>query len=307
MRTVRSIAELRAALAGPRSAGSRIGLVPTMGAFHEGHLSLMLRAREECDLVVISLFVNPAQFNEEADLAAYPRDERRDMRLGEAMGVDLVFAPPVEEMYPDGFATTVSVAGLSEVLEGAHRGRRHFDAVTTVVAKLFNIVGPDVAYFGQKDAQQALLIRRMVRDLAMPLRVEVCPIVREDDGLAMSSRNVHLRGADRQRAVALHRSLRAAREAITAGERDAAKVRAQALSVLGEAGVEAEYLELVTPEGLEPVTRVEGEVLAVVAARVGGTRLIDNERIQPLFAVDSEAEEREARAPTASGLAEHVA
>jgi pantoate--beta-alanine ligase len=307
MKTLRSIAELRAALAAPRSAGSRIGLVPTMGAFHEGHLSLMLRAREECDLVVISLFVNPAQFNEEADLAAYPRDERRDMRLAEAMGVDLVFAPPVEEMYPDGFATTVSVAGLSEVLEGAHRGRRHFDAVTTVVAKLFNIVGPDVAYFGQKDAQQALLIRRMVRDLAMPLLIEVCPIVREGDGLAMSSRNVHLRGADRQRAVALHRSLRAAREAIAAGERDAAKVRAQALAVLGEAGVEAEYLELVTPEGLEPVTRVEGEVLAVVAVRVGGTRLIDNERIQPLFAVDSEAEEREARAPTASGLAEHVA
>ncbi|HTX32465.1 MAG TPA: pantoate--beta-alanine ligase [Solirubrobacteraceae bacterium] len=307
MRTLRSIDELRAALAGPRSDGARIGLVPTMGAFHEGHLSLMLRAREECDVVVISLFVNPAQFNEAADLAAYPRDERRDMRLAEAIGVDFVFAPGVEEMYPDGFATTVAVAGLSEVLEGAHRGRGHFDAVTTVVAKLFNIVAPEVAYFGQKDAQQALLIRRMVRDLAMPLRLEVCPIVREGDGLAMSSRNVHLRGGDRERATALHRSLLEAREAIAAGERDAATIRARALAVLVDAGVEAEYLELVTPEGLEPVTRVEGEVLAVVAARVGGTRLIDNERIQPLFAIDSEAPGPETGSAKASGLATHVA
>jgi pantoate--beta-alanine ligase len=307
MRTLRTVDELCAALAGPRSTQARIGLVPTMGAFHEGHLSLMLRAREECDVVVISLFVNPAQFNEAADLEAYPRDERRDMRLAEAVGVDYVFAPAVEEIYPDGFATTVSVAGLSEVLEGAHRGRRHFDAVTTVVAKLFNIVGPDVAYFGQKDAQQALLIRRMVRDLAMPLRVEVCPIVRERDGLAMSSRNVHLRGADRERAAALHRSLQVVRDAVAAGERDAATIRTRALAVLSDAGIEVEYLELVTPEGLAPVTRIEGEVLAVVAARVGGTRLIDNERIQPLFAVGSGTQERETRSGAVSGLTKHVA
>ena len=307
MRTARTIEELRAALAAPRSAGARIGLVPTMGAFHEGHLSLMLRAREECDVVVLSLFVNPAQFNEASDLAAYPRDERRDLRLAEAVGVDYVFAPSVEEMYPDGFLTTVSVAGLSEVLEGAHRGQRHFDAVTTVVAKLFNIVGPDVAYFGQKDAQQALLIRRMVRDLAMPLQVQVCPIVRETDGLAMSSRNVHLMGADRTRAASLHRSLSVVQEAVAAGEREVASIRARALALLHQAGIEVEYLELVTPEGLEPVNRIEGEVLAVVAARVGGTRLIDNERIQPLVAVGSGAQKREKRSASAPGLAKNVA
>ncbi len=304
MRTVRTINELRSALAGPRSASARIGLVPTMGAFHEGHLSLMRQARAECDVVVISLFVNPAQFNEAGDLAAYPRDEQRDARLAAAAGVDYVFAPSVAEMYPDGFITTVSVAELSEVLEGVQRGRRHFDAVTTVVTKLFNIVAPDVAYFGQKDAQQALLIRRMVSDLAMPVTIEVCPTIREADGLAMSSRNVHLTGPDRTRALALHRSLQVAREAVAAGERDAASIRARARHVLGEAGIEAEYLELVTPEGLEPVSRVEGEVLAVVAARVGGTRLIDNERIGPLFAVDADAEPE---ASSAAGVAENVA
>jgi pantoate--beta-alanine ligase len=268
-----------------------------MGAFHEGHLSLMRRARRECDVVVISLFVNPAQFNDATDLAAYPRDERRDTRLAEAAGVDYVFAPPVEEIYPDGFATTVSVAGLSEVLEGIERGRHHFDAVTTVVAKLFNIVGPDVAYFGQKDAQQALVIGRMVRDLAMPLTIDVCPTVRESDGLAMSSRNLRLAGPDRTRAAALHRALEAAREVVATGERDVASVRARGLEVLAGAGIEAEYLELVTPDGLEPVTRIEGEVLAVVAARVGGTRLIDNERIAPLFAVPAETGEADADEP----------
>ncbi len=280
MRTVRTIDEVRKALAGPRSAGARIGLVPTMGAFHEGHLSLMRRAHEACDVVVVSLFVNPAQFNQAADLATYPRDEQRDTQLAEAIGVDYMFAPIVEEMYPAGFSTTVSVSGLSEPLEGEQRGRRHFDAVTTVVAKLFNIVQPDVAYFGQKDAQQALLIRRMAADLAMPLQIEVCPTVREADGLAMSSRNVLLSSADRHRASALHRSLERIRHAVAEGERDADAARAQALAELDAAGVQPDYLELVTAQGLTPVERIEDEVLAVVAARVGDTRLIDNELIQ---------------------------
>jgi pantoate--beta-alanine ligase len=282
MRTVRTIDELRAALLEPRRAMARIGLVPTMGAFHAGHLALMRRAREESDVVVVSLFVNPDQFNEAGDLAAYPRDEERDIALAERAGVDCVFAPSVAEMYPEGFATTVSVAGLSEVLEGAHRGRAHFDAVTTVVAKLFNAVGPGVAYFGQKDAQQALLVERMVRDLAFPVRIEVCPTVREPDGLAMSSRNRRLSDRDRARARALHRSLELVRQAVAAGEQDPDAARACALTELADAGVEPDYLELVTPDGLAPVTRIDDVVLALVAAQVGETRLIDNELIHPL-------------------------
>ncbi|MBV9473235.1 MAG: pantoate--beta-alanine ligase, partial [Solirubrobacterales bacterium] len=188
MRTVRTVAELRAELATSRRAGLTIGLVPTMGAFHEGHLSLMRRARTQCEVVVVSLFVNPAQFNDTADLERYPRDERHDAQLAADVGVDYLFAPPPAEVYPPGFATTVSVRGLTETLEGRHRGSRHFDGVTTVVTKLLNIVGPDVAYFGRKDAQQALVIGRLVRDLDMPVRIEVCPTVRDRDGLALSSR-----------------------------------------------------------------------------------------------------------------------
>jgi pantoate--beta-alanine ligase len=280
MRTLRRIEELRLALTEPRSAGARIGLVPTMGAFHEGHLSLMRRARAECEIVVISLFVNPAQFNEAGDLAAYPRDEEGDTRLAEAVGADYLFAPAVDEMYPPGFSTTISVAGLSEILEGEKRGRSHFDAVSTVVAKLFNIVAPDIAYFGQKDAQQALLIRHMVRDLAIPVRIEICPTMREPDGLAMSSRNVLLSSSDRRRAVALHRSLTRIRQSVADGERDPAAVRQQGLAELEAAGVDPDYLELVTPRGLTRVKHIEDEVLALVAARVGDTRLIDNELIQ---------------------------
>jgi pantoate--beta-alanine ligase len=279
MRTLRRIAELRSALSETRRAGQRIGLVPTMGAFHDGHLSLMRRARAECDVVVVSLFVNPTQFNEADDLTAYPRDEERDSELAEQAGVDYLFVPPVQEMYPSGFATTVSVSGLGDVLEGEHRGRRHFDAVATVVAKLLNIVGPDAAYFGQKDAQQALVIQRMVRDLALAPRIVVCPTVREADGLAMSSRNRRLSGADRRRAAALHRALERLREAVTAGERDPTAARAQALAELDAAAIEPDYLEIVTPDGLSPVTSIEGEVLAVIAARVNGIRLIDNELI----------------------------
>jgi pantoate--beta-alanine ligase len=281
MNVIRSVAELRAQLLEPRRAGPRIGLVPTMGAFHEGHLSLMRRAREDCDLVVVSLFVNPAQFNDAGDLDAYPRDPKRDAELATEIGVDYLFAPPVDEVYPSGFATTVSVAGLTETLEGVHRGRAHFDGVTTVVTKLFNIVSPDVAYFGQKDAQQAAVIRRLVRDLDIPVAIEVCPTVRETDGLAMSSRNVHLSSADRARATALHRALRAAADAVRAGERDPGAARERALAELTSADIEPEYVELVSADTLAPLPRIAGDVLAVLAAPVGGTRLIDNEPIQP--------------------------
>jgi pantoate--beta-alanine ligase len=282
MRTLRTVAEVRAALAEPRRVGQLIGLVPTMGAFHDGHLSLMRRARADCDVVVVSLFVNPAQFNEARDLDAYPRDEARDAELAAEAGVDVLFAPAADEVYPPGFTTAVSVAGVTETLEGSHRGRGHFDAVTTVVAKLFNMVAPDVAYFGQKDAQQALVVKRMVRDLDMPVRVEVCPIVREPDGLALSSRNVRLSDADRARAASLHGALSAIRQAVAAGERDPAAARSGGLSELGSAGIEPDYLELVSTSTLAPVTRIDGEVLAVVAAHVGAIRLIDNEIIQQL-------------------------
>jgi len=280
MITVRTVADVRATVSKARRDGASIGLVPTMGAFHDGHLSLMRRAREQCDQVVVSLFVNPAQFNDQADLDRYPRDERRDAALAAAAGVDLLFAPPVEQVYPPGFATTVSIAGVTESLEGAHRGRGHFDGVATVVAKLFNMVAPDVAYFGQKDAQQVAVIRQLVRDLDMPVRIEACPTVREPDGLAMSSRNVLLSGAERERATALHRALAAARESVAAGERDATTVRAAAIAALASRGIEPEYFELVSPDTLAPVRRIDGEVLALVAARVGVTRLIDNDTIR---------------------------
>ena len=279
MRPIRSIADVRAALQGSRHAGRVIGLVPTMGALHEGHLSLLRRARKQCDVVVMSLFVNPAQFNEAADLVSYPRDEERDLALAEREGVDFVFAPSADEMYPPGFATTVTVAGLTEPLEGEHRGRAHFDGVTTVVTKLLNIVAPDVAFFGQKDAQQAIVIGRLVADLNIPVRIQVCPTAREPDGLAMSSRNVLLSPDQRSSAPSLHRALHAIQIAVDAGERDPAAARAQALAELTSPELELEYLELVSPDTLAPLERLDGEALAVIAARIGVTRLIDNEVI----------------------------
>jgi pantoate--beta-alanine ligase len=279
MRTIRSISDVRPALENARRSGRVIGLVPTMGALHEGHLSLLRRAREQCDVVVMSLFVNPTQFNEAADLASYPRDEQRDLALAEREGVDFVFAPAAEEMYPPGFATTVTVAGLTEPLEGEHRGRAHFDGVTTVVTKLLNIVGPDLAYFGQKDAQQAIVIGRLVADLNIPVAIRVCPTAREPDGLAMSSRNVLLSPDQRSSAPSLHRALHAIQVAVDAGERDPAAARARALAELTSPELELEYLELVSPDTLAPLERLDGEALAVIAARVGATRLIDNEVI----------------------------
>jgi pantoate--beta-alanine ligase len=274
MITIRTVAEMRAWTARARAAGRSVGLVPTMGAFHGGHHSLMRAARERCDEVVVSLFVNPAQFDEASDLAAYPRSEERDAEEATALGVDVLYAPAVEEVYPEGFATSVQVAGLSDVLEGAERGDAHFAGVCTVVAKLFTVVAPHVAFFGQKDAQQVAVLRRMVRDLDLPVELDVRPIVREPDGLAMSSRNVRLAPDERRRAAALSRALRAAEAAVAAGERDAAAVRAAAAAVLD--GVTPEYLALVDPDSLAPVRNLHGRVLIAVAARIGAIRLIDN-------------------------------
>jgi len=278
MRVARTIAAARAALA---DAPRPVGLVPTMGALHDGHRSLLRRAREECATVVMSLFVNPTQFGPSEDLADYPRDERRDRRAARAAGVDLLFAPTDAEMYPPGFATTVSVAGLREPLEGAARGPAHFDGVATVVAKLLNIVAPQVAYFGQKDAQQALVIARMARDLDIPARIEVCPTVREEDGLARSSRNAYLDAAERERAAAIPAALRAVAASIGGGERDPAAAAAAGLEELRRRGIEPEYLALADPRTLAPVERVSGPVLVAVAARVGRARLIDNLVAQP--------------------------
>jgi pantoate--beta-alanine ligase len=279
MRVVRLIRDLRLALDADRRAGCRVGLVPTMGAFHEGHLSLMRRARAECDVVVVSLFVNPAQFTDSADLAAYPRDDARDERLAAGEGVHLLFIPAVEEMYPPGFATSVEVHGVTEPLEGAARGAAHFRGVATVVTKLFQIVQPDVAYFGQKDVQQSLVIRRLARDLDLRVRVEVCPTVRESDGLAMSSRNVRLTPEARARALGLNEALRAAEAGLKAGMRSAAELAGRARGALAARGIGAEdvdYLAVVDPETLAPVNTIESRALVVIAARVGNVRLIDN-------------------------------
>ena len=280
MRTVRAKAELRDALESARREGERIGLVPTMGYLHEGHLSLLRAARRRCDVVVMSLFVNPAQFGPGEDLDSYPRDEARDAGLAERAGVDLIYAPPVEEVYPEGFATTVEVgAGLTEVLDGEpdQRGPGHFRGVTTVVAKLFNSVAPHVAFFGQKDAQQAIVIRRMVRDLDFPVQIEVLPTVREPDGLAMSSRNAYLSPEERRRSAALIRALRAAEAVAASGETRPQVALDAARAELERAGIEPEYLEARDAEGLASAESLNGRpVLVAVAARVGQARLIDN-------------------------------
>jgi pantoate--beta-alanine ligase len=278
MRTLRTVGELRAALNGPRRAGRSIGLVPTMGALHEGHLSLIRRARAACDEVVVSLFVNPAQFNDHRDLAAYPRDEDQDAALAAEAGADILFAPSAGEVYPLGFATTVTVDEISAPLEGAQRGPSHFAGVATVVTKLLNMVQPDIAFFGQKDAQQVAVIRRVVRDLDIPVRIEVGETVRDFDGLALSSRNARLRGGERRRALALRRALQAIRACHAAGERDATILAAIGRAAMAELAVEPDYLELVSPDTFTKIASVgDGPVLVAVAAHVGGVRLIDND------------------------------
>jgi pantoate--beta-alanine ligase len=285
VKIVRSKAELRSALEGPRREGKRIGLVPTMGYFHDGHLSLMRAARRGCDVVVVSLFVNPTQFGPGEDLEAYPRDEDRDAELAALQGVDLLWMPDTERMYPEGFATAVEVGNsLTGVLEGdpAHRGPSHFRGVTTVVAKLFNAVQPDVAYFGHKDAQQAVVIQRMTEDLDFPVEIEVLPTVRDEDGLALSSRNAYLTVEQRDKAAAISRALRAAEQAAAAGETSTEALVARARSELRDSGVEPEYVEARAAEDLSPIAELNGRpVLVAVAARVGRARLIDNVVITP--------------------------
>jgi pantoate--beta-alanine ligase len=277
VRILRTIPGIRTALRPARRADRAVGLVPTMGALHEGHLSLIRAAREETHEVVMSLFVNPSQFDDADDLAAYPQDEDRDVELAREAGVDILFAPPPRLMYPPGFSTQVRVDGaLTETLEGAHRGPEHFHGVTTVVTKLLNIIQPDVAFFGQKDAQQALVIRKLVRDLDIDVRIEVCPTVREADGLALSSRNGRLRGDDRRRALALSRALKVAEEAAAGGERDADAIAHLARVEMEQLQVEPDYIALVTPADLAPVHVVRDDTLVAVAARVGEVRLIDN-------------------------------
>ena len=281
MNVVRTVAELREVVRSARQRGARIGLVPTMGAFHDGHLSLMRRAHEQSGFVVVSLFVNPTQFNDPVDLSRYPRDEARDAELAGSVDVDVLFAPPVEEVYPEGFATSVQVAGLADPLEGTMRGPAHFRGVATVVTKLLNMTQPDDAYFGQKDAQQALIVRRLVRDLDIPTHVEICPTVREPDGLAMSSRNVRLDPETRRQAPALFRALRAVEAAVAEGGHDAGRALAAGDAILAEAGIVPEYFAAVSATTLEPVARITGETLVAVAANLGGVRLIDNVLVRP--------------------------
>jgi len=277
VQVTRTVAEVRETIRAARRAGRRIGLVPTMGFLHEGHLSLIRRAAKDCDDVVVSVFVNPTQFNDAADLAAYPRNEDNDVAMAASAGATMVFAPPVEEVYPSGFATTIELRGpITETFEGAVRGPEHFWGVATVVTKLFGMVQPDVAYFGQKDAQQCVVVSRLVTDLDLPVELVICPTVREPDGLAMSSRNVRLRGDDRDRALALVDGLDAADAAVRAGETDAAAVESVATKAMLARGVGPDYVAVVDASTMAPLERITERALIVVAAHVGPVRLIDN-------------------------------
>jgi len=273
-RIARTRSELRDALAG---VDRPIGLIPTMGWLHDGHRALIGRAHSADATTVVTNFVNPRQFNVARDYTKYPRDEARDLAICEAEGVDIVFAPDASEVYPRGFDTTVSVGAIAEPLEGAARPG-HFDGVATVVAILFGLVGADHAYFGQKDAQQVMVIRQMARDLALPTQVIACPTVREPDGLALSSRNVHLKPAERAAAPALRRALMTARERWVDGERSAERLREQMLAILAaEPLANVEYVSVADGETLVELERVDGPALLSLAVRFGSTRLIDNE------------------------------
>jgi pantoate--beta-alanine ligase len=279
---VKRIGDVQREVRKARGKGLRIGLVPTMGALHEGHASLIRAARAECGYVAVSLFVNPTQFGPGEDLARYPRPIQNDLAVCRREGADLVFAPAAAEMYPEGFATTVRIAGLSEKMCGAFRPG-HFDGVCTVVAKLLAIVQPDAAYFGEKDAQQLAIVRRMAADLNLPLEIRGCPLVREPDGLAMSSRNAYLSPEERQQALAISAALADTRKAIESGERDAAAVADMLRRRLQAArGVELQYVAVVDPDTLADLDRIGGQALVAVAAKVGATRLIDNVLLRDL-------------------------
>ncbi len=276
MLVLNTIADTRSACARIRLAGKTLGLVPTMGALHQGHLSLVRAAQAACDAAAVSIFVNPTQFGPKEDFASYPRNLEEDCRTLEAAGVDLVFTPSVHEMYPSGASTFVEVAGLSERLDGASRPG-HFRGVATVVAKLFNIFTPEHAFFGQKDAAQVAVLRKMVRDLQFPVQIGVCPTVREPDGLALSSRNQNLNEGQRRQALVLSRALRTVQQEVERGEHDSTKLLARALHTFGaEPAVQVDYCRIVDPETLEDIPDVHQGALVAVAARVGTTRLIDN-------------------------------
>lgn len=274
-----TIARIREYVAQARNAGKTVGFVPTMGALHAGHASLIEAAARRCDYVVVSIFVNPTQFGPGEDLEKYPRPFEKDVQVCERCGAHAIFAPSAEEMYPRKNSTWVTVEKLTEPLCGRFRPG-HFRGVTTVCTKLFNIVGADVAFFGQKDAQQATVIRRMVADLNMPLEIVVCPTVREPDGLAMSSRNQYLSPQERSQAPVIYRALQRCGEMIKAGEQNAAKITEGMSEVLRQVpALQVEYVSIVDAESLEPCDRVRGQVLVAVAARLGSTRLIDNIRV----------------------------
>jgi pantoate--beta-alanine ligase len=277
MNLITKISEMREFSREAKEEGKTIGFVPTMGYLHEGHLSLVRAAKEECDRVVMSIYVNPMQFGPEEDLDKYPRDMERDKDLAEKEGIDVIFAPLSGEMYPGGYTTDVDVTGtITETLCGISRPG-HFKGVTTIVAKLFNIVGPDKAYFGQKDAQQAVAVKRMVRDLNIPVEVRVMPTVREDDGLAMSSRNSYLSDDQRHQALGLFKALESAKEMISAGEVSAIIIKQKLKSILEEGkDVRVDYVEVVDTDTLEPSDEVQDNTLIAVAAYVGDARLIDN-------------------------------
>ena len=276
MEIVTDPAALRAELDAARARGARIGFVPTMGYLHDGHGSLMRAARESCDVSVVSIFVNPLQFGANEDLDRYPRDEERDGAICAAEGVDVVFRPSVEVMYGDGDGFTIDVGEIGTILEGASRPG-HFNGVATVVAKLFNIVGACRAYFGEKDAQQLVVIRRLVESFDIPVEIVACPTIREHDGLAMSSRNAYLDDADRAAAVVLSRALFDARAAIQAGERDPnVIVTTMRATITSEPRANIDYVAAVDPRTLAPLERIEHAVLLLLAVRFGGTRLIDN-------------------------------
>jgi pantoate--beta-alanine ligase len=276
MRVIRDIHEMQAASRGARVQGLTIGFVPTMGALHDGHLSLVRYARAQASVVVVSIFVNPLQFGPSEDFSQYPRTLEADCARLEAQGVEIVFAPTPEEMYPAGATTIVHVEGLSEKLDGGSRPG-HFKGVSTVVAKLFHIVQPDFAIFGQKDAAQVAVLRRMVRDLHMAVELIVAPIVREADGLALSSRNVYLTAEQRRQALVLHRTLVQVEALAKSGETCAERLRSAALSILAsEPAAKLEYFEIIDPDTLEPLKDITHGALAAVAAGFGTTRLIDN-------------------------------
>jgi len=281
MKLLRTIDETRILSRAARAQGSRLALVPTMGALHEGHLSLIRAAKAKSDVVAASIFVNPAQFGPNEDFTRYPRDLEKDLALLEREGVDVAFVPSVEEMYPQQSVTWVMVEGLSDRLCGKSRPG-HFRGVATVVAKLFNIVEPDIAFFGQKDAAQVAIIRRMVRDLNIPVAIEACPIVREPDGLALSSRNTYLSTEQRKDALVLFRSLTRARELFESGERNpAALIEAAKKVLVGSPAVRLDYFDIVDADELTPLTTISQPALVAVAAFAGNTRLIDNIVLEP--------------------------